>query len=578
MAARDYEDVLQCSLPCFEGLLPDAEDKTVLNVIFDFATWHALAKSRIHSDSSLAVLQAVTFSLGRQLRRFAMTVCPKFKTKETPGEMAARVRRHITAAKKAQFNPAKAAQTNPTSNDTRKTAKAFNLQMYKLHSLGDYVRTITMFGTTDSYSTQIGEQEHHRVKLFYARTNKRNHVKQIAILERRQHRLRHIHTRHAMTKKATRKGPDLRPHEKDPLPKGNPEDRYQMSASRRYPLDLHTWLAENHGDPAIVDFIPKLKDHILRCIPGNKIADTEETTLRQRSHLHIINDRIFWHKILRINYTTYDVRRNQDSINPRTRSDVIVLANKTDPDCTHPYWYARVIGIFHADVCYNDPDGTMADMRRFQIDFLWVRWYGFDGKHKSGFTAKRPHWVGFVNGSDAEAFGFISPANVIQVVHLLPVYRLGTTSDFLAPSIARRPNENDQDYERYSVAMWADRDMVYRYCGLGIGHMATWDATRVFREDLWKAFKLPGELLDPLDLAEMDLDYISDSDDSGSECNSTLTAQDPDSEGTDEGPGSDIDDEAWETDSNECDIGYDDEEDELDARCDEDDNEDDEGG
>ncbi len=69
--------------------------------------------------------------------------------------MAARVRQHITAAKKAQSNPAKATQTNPSSNDTRKTTKAFNLQTYKLHSLGDYVRTITMFGTTDSYSTQI---------------------------------------------------------------------------------------------------------------------------------------------------------------------------------------------------------------------------------------------------------------------------------------------------------------------------------------------------------------------------------------------------------------------------------------
>ncbi len=123
---------------------------------------------------------------------------------------------------------------------------------------------------------------------------------------------------------------------------------------------------------------------------------------------------------------------------------------------------------------------------------------------------------------------------------------------------------------------WADRDMVYRYCGLGIGHIATWDATRVFREDLWKAFKLPKELLDPLDLADMDLGYVSD--ESGSECDSVLTARrDSDSEGTDEEPGSDIDDEAWETDSDECDVDYDDEEGELDARCDEDDNEDDEG-
>jgi hypothetical protein len=32
--------------------------------------------------------------------------------------------------------------------------KLFNLLTYKLHSLGDYVRAIRWFGTTDSYSTQ----------------------------------------------------------------------------------------------------------------------------------------------------------------------------------------------------------------------------------------------------------------------------------------------------------------------------------------------------------------------------------------------------------------------------------------
>ncbi|PBK66212.1 hypothetical protein ARMSODRAFT_861307, partial [Armillaria solidipes] len=172
----------------------------------------------------------------------------------------------------------------------------FNLQMYKLHSLGDYMWAISMFGTTDLYSTQIIKQEHHHVKLFYAWMNKCNHVKQIAILEHQQQRLHCIHTHHAMRKKTMPKGPDLHPHEKDPLPKGNPENRYQMSASRHYPLDLHSWLAENHGDPAIIDFIPKLKDHILQSIPGFKIADNEETTPTQRRHLHIINDRIFHHK------------------------------------------------------------------------------------------------------------------------------------------------------------------------------------------------------------------------------------------------------------------------------------------
>ena len=54
---------------------------------------------------------------------------------------------------------------------------------------------------------------------------------------------------------------------------------------------------------------------------------------------------------MRVNYTTYDMRRDQDSLNPRTQADVMLLAHE---DLTarnsHPYWYARIIGLFHVYV------------------------------------------------------------------------------------------------------------------------------------------------------------------------------------------------------------------------------------
>ncbi|KAK0190253.1 hypothetical protein F5146DRAFT_908646, partial [Armillaria mellea] len=103
-------------------------------------------------------------------------------------------------------------------------------------------------------------------------------------------------------------------------------------------------------------------------------------------------------------------------------------------------------------------------------DFAWVHWYEFDSSHHSGFSAKHPHHVGFVDGRDPDAFGFLDPDDIIRAVHLLPVYRLSQTVEFLPPSIARWPEENDQDYEWYSVDMWVDHDMIFRYCGLGIGH------------------------------------------------------------------------------------------------------------
>jgi len=39
--------------------------------------------------------------------------------------------------------------------------KAFNIQTYKLHTLGDYVSSIKVFGTTDSYITQIVSTHFH---------------------------------------------------------------------------------------------------------------------------------------------------------------------------------------------------------------------------------------------------------------------------------------------------------------------------------------------------------------------------------------------------------------------------------
>ncbi|KAK0493663.1 hypothetical protein EDD18DRAFT_1021208, partial [Armillaria luteobubalina] len=144
LAARDYKDLLQCSIPCFDGLFPEEDNHIVIDTLFDFTMWHALAKSRMHTDSSLYAFKAVTSSLGSQLHCFVKTVCPQFKTKETPAEMAAQ-------KSWVSLSDPPAAQTQTTA----KSGKIFNLLTYKFHSLGDYCWTIPQFGTTDSYSTQI---------------------------------------------------------------------------------------------------------------------------------------------------------------------------------------------------------------------------------------------------------------------------------------------------------------------------------------------------------------------------------------------------------------------------------------
>lgn len=109
LGARNYEDILQvCDsllvpdvrstrglqwiIPCIEGLLPSPHNETILALLYTCTYWHLLAKLRMHTDSSVKVLDSVTNLLGRQMRYFANVTCPQFKTVETDSEYAARSR------------------------------------------------------------------------------------------------------------------------------------------------------------------------------------------------------------------------------------------------------------------------------------------------------------------------------------------------------------------------------------------------------------------------------------------------------------------------------------------------------
>ncbi|THG95202.1 hypothetical protein EW026_g6403 [Hermanssonia centrifuga] len=163
LAARDFEDILQCILPCIEGLLPSPLEKIVLDLLWDLAVWHALAKLRLHTDTSLSILDQATTNVGTSVRRFARA-CANIDTRELPREEAARGRREVAKGKVV----------------AGKKQKKLNLQTFKWHDMGHVVSMIRKCGTTDGYSTQVGECEHKRVKKMYARTNKREHEGQIA--------------------------------------------------------------------------------------------------------------------------------------------------------------------------------------------------------------------------------------------------------------------------------------------------------------------------------------------------------------------------------------------------------------
>lgn len=145
------------------------------------------------------------------------------------------------------------------------------------------------------------------------------------------------------------------------------------------------------------------------------------------------------------------MRRSQDSMNPRTHADIMVLSHEDEKneDQRHPYWYARIIGIFHAHVRHVGPTSKSSDPQK--MEFLWVRWFGRDMGYRAGWKAKRLHRVGF---TDCDTFGFLNPNEVIRGVHLIPAFAHGRTSDYLAPSIARQPCENNEDWVYYYVNMY----------------------------------------------------------------------------------------------------------------------------
>ncbi|KAJ7155302.1 hypothetical protein C8R46DRAFT_1296775 [Mycena filopes] len=485
MAARDFEDILyggrsmytltaiilQCLIPALEGLLPEPHNSIVFGLVFTLATWHAQAKLRMHSASSIKAFRATTTELGASSRHFVRTTCQEYVAYELPKEETRRARRDAAKGTKRK------------STVSAKKRKQWNISTYKYHSMGDYAETIIEIGTTDSYTTQTSECKHKEVKAAYARTNRRNFSRQIAMHERRKRLLRAINRRMltaSSTAAANAAGTEeaagaptaaaaptpaacraaaadrLQPRD-EPLPRTPPRLHHHISESKRTWLDVHEFpsLPIFEDDPAVQNFLPQLKAHLLSRLLGLPYdGDETDFTAQDLLDVTIVQDRVYTHKVMRINYMTYDVQRDQDSINPRTNSDIMLLSREEDDgeSTPHPYWYARVFGIFHANVRHVGEKSKSTKPTR--MEFLWVRWFGRDLTHEAGWKARRLHRLGFLDHAGGGAFG---------AAHLIPAFHHGRTSSLLPKSIARRPDQNDEDWNYYYVNWFVDRDMFMRY-------------------------------------------------------------------------------------------------------------------
>ena len=178
-------------------------------------------------------------------------------------------------------------------------------------------------------------------------------------------------------------------------------------------------------------------------------GDENEFTTAERNHVVIVKGSIYQHQVLRINYTTYDMRHDQDSINVKTHPDIMLLLHEDPSDeDRNAYWYARVI-IFHAYVGHTSPDACSNEIQK--KDFVWVQWYILNaaGNHHPGWKTCQLPQLSFVEPADQVAmFSFLDPNVVVCGIHIIPGFAYGLAETGEPPE-----DNNNMDYFLYYVNM-----------------------------------------------------------------------------------------------------------------------------
>jgi hypothetical protein len=233
-------------------------------LLFDFNTFHAFAKLRLHTEDTLSFLDRFVTLFGNSLNSF-LDATENVETEELPRERVAREQREA----------AKAIAEGRSAPPSKKKSKTFPREAYKLHPGGDFTWFIRWLSTADQWSTRLvslmiayslafrydnthaiqGEMVHRTVKAHYRGTSKVKFVKQIAKgVERERIALRAPLPvpRPAPRKPKARKFLQHRVRgTAEKLPKGDPTLPYQMSDRVDDPVNIQAWIRENPGDPAL---------------------------------------------------------------------------------------------------------------------------------------------------------------------------------------------------------------------------------------------------------------------------------------------------------------------------------------
>jgi hypothetical protein len=212
------------------------------------------------------------------------------------------------------------------------------------------------------------------------------------------------------------------------------------------------------------NFLPKLRAHLLpriqavlhveakTCPELRTAVNMFPPTLDDTTHNFVFFkcESLYQHKTIRLNYTTYDVRRETDIVKPEgPRCNIMLLANHTggsNSSNLHHFIYARVLGVYHADVIYTGPGMQNFEARAFQM--LWVRWYEVVDPVSSGWDSSTLDMLRFPPLHQDNSFGFVDPEVVLRGCHILPAFDKGKRESNVNVS---RLAKDSKDYLIYYV-------------------------------------------------------------------------------------------------------------------------------
>ncbi|KIM50226.1 hypothetical protein SCLCIDRAFT_34507 [Scleroderma citrinum Foug A] len=236
---------------------------------------------------------------------------------------------------------------------------------------------------------------------------------------------------------------------------------FHIGKSQNFLENIMMFLCKHSEDPAVKNGLHP--EDNLELVSGTIPRPLEE-------QVYIAADHFYKHNLMCLNYTTYDVRRAQDIVNPSTsHCNIMLLADHADGMdglSQHLYIYTHVLGIFHVNATYIGPG--MIDYCPRHIDFLWVHWYQY-AEEDAGWDALTLDRVSFPPMADEHAFSFIDPDYVLQACHIIPQFSRGLRH--LDGTGISRCAQDASDWHFYYVNRFVDRDMVMQYhWGLGVGH------------------------------------------------------------------------------------------------------------